>query len=665
MPKRKPLVLRDDGDFDELDPPDLIDAEGISSDTDLILEDQNGQFTLSEIQNATDINSKNVLAIALDLAAISAIEDDDNLTFFVDSFDTDTHIDPASTNFEVLEGLGLVQLIQGGSLEAKDSTEAQFSSGIFTDTEAFDDAFDGALRKELLLAAGQNSIENFDSIANVVTTGDAIQSLNLDPSNVTEGSGSLKLQLDFSGVGFTEAAVSTVTFSPLVDISLEDNIKFSMLKKEDADVLLTFQVEDDVGQTFDFTQLQLISSPVFQILSFTIGDITSGNPSLDMTSIKFMRITLDEGSTEQVIVNNDGSGVAGGNREGQDCNTNTDLEQTFEITESRICKRLLIRAQRSSSVEEDLHVAIADFFNTSLGSGILRPVDATTGFADYVIELDRTVQIQADVQLKILVQSTEPATPANRTWELEKSKTSSTYPDGSLFVNSIADGDNDMFFSLFAPPPKEDIFIDNLLLEGQSVFEVSGSFVSRAFNLGGVPATLDFLSWTEVSNGDSVSVRIKFAATEGLLASASFSSPFTDPTGAGNNLNPITEDKFFQYDVTFASGIAASSNIIRDLTLAFSLPGGGGSATVISVAEATLAPPSRFYMIWQDDPGTGAINYFASRDGGSTFESVLEIDKGKSIDFTVASGNSVQIKAVMSGNAQLFGWAIGTDEEFS
>ena len=106
-------------------------------------------------------------------------------------------------------------------------------------------------------------------------------------------------------------------------------------------------------------------------------------------------------------------------------------------------------------------------------------------------------------------------------------------------------------------------------------------------------------------------------------------------------------------------------NIVKDISLDYSTSGGAGSATIITTIQLAAASPEGLVLIWEDVKGTGTINYYVSRDNGVTWQSVLESQKGDYTLFTGPTGTQVRAKAVMTGNAKLYGWSLACNEDLS
>lgn len=84
-----------------------------------------------------------------------------------------------------------------------------------------------------------------------------------------------------------------------------------------------------------------------------------------------------------------------------------------------------------------------------------------------------------------------------------------------------------------------------------------------------------------------------------------------------------------------------------------------GDSVLVSTAEELDAVPSRLLFSAEEQLNNGAITYYASRDGGTTW---LEISKDQVIELDeLPTGTSLRIKAVITGDAKLLAWGWAWD----
>lgn len=601
-------------------------------------------------------NTKDIMISAMVLQAIVETEFDPSLTFFVDSFDNANLIDPSSTNFAINELEGFVGLIQGGSYTVIDTTKVQFDSGTFSNIESgIMIGGDGFIRKTLVAAGGTNQLEDFEDIANIVTTGSAIQSQCNLPGTVYEGEYSLSLAVNFADSPLNESSITTIDLGVSgVDLSLVKFLKILVLKQGSANIKYDIQLEDIYSSIYSYTQETLYQSQNYQIISKIMSTATG----IDKTVIRYVRFRLYEQAEGQVILD-----IVGSLDDTHiEVNTSSPIYQTFKPTASSECKRIKIRARwEQDQPTAPLFIGLANAFGDSLAVTVIEPLSASASWQDFYLTFDNTINLVANFYYQIKLES---ATGGNKTgWDVHISS-GSVYANGALYAFGSATPD-DLHVTLFTPAINETIYLDNLYSEQESTYQQTGTFTSRKINLGIVPSTLSKLYWTEdPGNFDTIRIRIKFASTEIGLDSATWSSWFTDATGTGNNLSGIIPYQYYQYQIEWTGGTTTDSDIIKDVNLDYTAAAGTGSAVIISISSTVDGVPTKFIVNWQDIAGTGTINYYISRDGKNTWQSIPLSQKGLLVDFTSGAGSNVHIKAIVTGNAKIYGWTVHCDKEF-
>lgn len=605
-----------------------------------------------ESKELGETNLKNIMAVSLELTAITNIETNPDLTYLVDGFESDALIDPSSSNFNINSSLGYVELIQGGSLQAKDETETDFNQGTFAGTQSIDDGEDGAILKQINSPGGITQLESFDDLTNVNTTGDATQSLNTVLND--EGTGCLEVDLNF-GDDATATATTVINFPTNINLSNDTTLRFSyrpinLPSDNNNNVAIDFTVgiRDGSNNIYNYDSFKVMDLGGFQQVSLDLTQV-SGVDLTDVSSIEFI---FDENDNDQIILDAMGSGDASQNVE-----EGSDIAQSFSVSEDVVCKRLRFRAFPESAVTENLNVGISNSFGTTYAVGILERGTLPSTDQDYTVELDLPVQLKSNLEYRALFRS---ATSGNQEWKLRR-WSSDVEPSGFLYVNNNGYPTRDAVFALLTEPLNGSILIDNLEVEGQSLFQQNGDFVSRGFDLGQVPQSIDNFEWDEVNGGDTILVQVRFATTESLLSSASWSSNLNNPQ---TDFSAIPINQWFQYRVQFVSGTTTSTSLIKAVRLDYTVAGGTGSAEVISVAEFTTEAPTKFILNWEDDSGSGAINYYVSRDGKQTWQAVLESQKNELIEFSSGSGQQIHAKAIITGDAKLGGWSLACNKEF-
>jgi len=471
-------------------------------------------------------------------------------------------------------------------------------------------------------------------------------------SFVYSGSYSGKFLVDF------KTAVGdrfTIDLDPSVDISSENILRFYILKPDfGVYQYKIYLIDGRTGASWDTGALNfpdLHNWYAYEILISTISGI-------DLTDLAEIRVQFIDDTSNAEVFNDlyeptvgDSIGIGSGD----------EIEQTFQVSEDVTVGRIKMNLSRNDNAPRTpLYIGIANPFGTTyaVAQFIGDQVPSSSEFTEVVAEFDTNITLKAGMNYSLILLSSEG------TWAYKYKipETSSTvYNNGVYYINGTAQS-NFLNFALLSPSVDEYIYVDQIESEGASVYETSGNYESVSINLGLIPDSLDDLLWTVSGDEDDVELRVRFASTQTLLDSATWSSWYTNPEG-GFDLSSLTPSKWFQYEFRFINGTSAGTSIVEGVTLMYSVSAGTGNAIVISKAENLATVPSKFIMIWDAFEGTGLITYFVSRDDGVTWQAVSESDKGVFTDFTVGSGTFLKMKAVITGNAKLYGWGILTDSE--
>jgi len=641
------LILSYNG-VDQLSKQDSIDVlTGISQ--------QDLDEETEVIEKDVEVAQNNIAINALEIHALKQTEVDPDLSFFVDSFNSDDLMDSESSNYHVNEDEGYVSLVEGGSLEAKDTTKSNFDDGSHVNTESFDDVGgDGAIRKEKTIEGVVTVIEDFENISNVLT--DTPSKITLAqssaPGKVYEGSNSLVVAIDFSASSLTETGTVIIDLGVGgVDMSAYSELSLYFLKLSDGAINGVVILEDTSSNTYEYAGEACEQAGVYQKCT---KDLTAAFPSIDESAVRYVTIQFEEQSTGQVILER----IGDLDNDHDEVNQSKDIRQDFQVASSVECQRIKLRVRwENSQPSAPLNVAVANVFGTTLGVASLDPASASGTWAEYVLTLDNAFNLVPGNVYSVLIQS---GTELTLGWDVHINMDEWTW---KYYWGGNEIGDS-LHFTLLTPAIQETIYLDQLEIEAESTYEQTGTFISRAINLGQTPESLDLLYWTVENGGDTVRVRVRFAATEGGLASASWSGYYTDPTGAGNNLSGITEQQWFQYEVSWTGGTTNSSSIVTEVSLGYSVPAGSGSAIIISAEEVAEDVPTDFIVMWQAELGAGTLNVYVSRDGKSTWQSVPPSIEGERTAFTSGSGTQCHLKAVLTGNARLYGWSLMCNEVF-
>ena len=107
--------------------------------------------------------------------------------------------------------------------------------------------------------------------------------------------------------------------------------------------------------------------------------------------------------------------------------------------------------------------------------------------------------------------------------------------------------------------------------------------------------------------------------------------------------------------------LLGSVNYVRDLTGDKGMISSNGSeCSVFSNADEIVVCPGYIYLTVIEILGTGSISYSASLDGGATWFGISkELATIVPESQPVSNPVTIKIKAVITGNARLNGWAYG------
>lgn len=434
------------------------------------------------------------------------------------------------------------------------------------------------------------------------------------------------------------------------DISLYDIIKLRLRKPSDGIYKYQIELLDSTAASWQSSELDFPDSTNWFEWTENISNIAGiDNTDIDQVRVIFIE---DDSSAEVFSIEDSGS-----------TNTYTytnspEIIQTFTPTSNIKVGRIKMAFRRNSNAPRTpFYVGIANPFGTTYTYATFTGDQVpSTSISTAVAVFDNDITLVAGQEYRLIFSNDE------NTWGYawRYQETTTNYADGIYYINGNAQS-NDISFALLSPLVNETIYIDNLEVQGNSTYQTTGSYLSSEIDLGVNPDSVDMLYWTQIENDDDIAVRVKFASTQAGLSGATWSSWLTDNTG--EDLGSLTPGKWFQYAIRWINGVSTSTGIVRDVTLEYSISGGGGNAVVISLAETTASAPENFMLIVTEDLGTtGSIQYFVTRNGGTNWQLVSSI--GQLIDFTSGTGTSVQIKAVITGDAKLYGWSLFCDKEF-
>lgn len=606
---------------------------------------------LAEIDRGqVNTNTKNILINSTEIRALKQQDLDQDLTIFVDSFDDSSNIDPASLNFEVDSANGFVELVQGGQLFFTESTEPNFNLGSFINSEAFlDVGGDGAIRKNRSTIGAEVAFPGFPAGLSITLDGQPVP-ISTEFGTYVEGVESSAPVVDFPDPD-TAQNIYEIPFA--ANIAGFRFIQISYLKRNDSELRYSFELEDSLANTFTFPQRTFTNSQTFQDIKEDLNDVTG----INLASIAFFRIIIENDTTDQTILS---LGPQNGNNH-MEVREDRTIKQTFFLPEDTLAQLLRVRVRwENNEPDAPLDIAIANAFETTLGTGQVKSSDAGNGWSNIYVLLDTPVVLKRDVSYAVLFQS--PGSTGTNAWDVARTS-NDAFPQFQNFYNGN-DTSYNTVVDIVAPPISEPIYFDNFRASQVSTYNTGNEFTSRGINLGLIPSSIDDIRWIEEGGDDNISVRVKFASTESGLTSASWSSFFNNPGGGNTGIAGVTPNQWFQFQVIWSGGSNSQTTIVRELTLDYTVPGGQGNAVVISQAEFTMSEPTKFMFLWEVTEGSGTADFFVSRDGKATWQAVPISSEGVFTSFTGPTGTQIHARVILTGDAKLYSWALGTDKEF-
>lgn len=400
------------------------------------------------------------------------------------------------------------------------------------------------------------------------------------------------------------------------DLSAYKYLFIRLLKITDTPIDYSIEIKDNTGRIYNYDQRQLNQTHTYQDFKYSLE---KAFVKLNSEHIRYFIIKLRHRYSNIPILehqDDNGSRIIFQNKE---------VKKVFSVEQKVICQRIKLNLKRSSI--ESLNVTITNSFEIPLATACLQPKDIIGFWGSYELIFDNAIDLIPNNDYHIILTSN---CPKQRPWL------------------------TDMSFSLYRPlsTVNEKIYIDKFMIEKPSVYRSTSSFISREINLGITPISLESFHYS--SKATNISSEVKFAKTRSELSSISWQS---------DALSNIIPYKWFQYKLLWTED-NQDSDIVRNVRLDYSVLPGKGSAIIISTALNYNDIPSKYVMNWVDEMNDGTINYYISRDGKHTWTSVTSDDKGILKYFAGSKGNQIHLKAIITGNAKLYGWSIATDINF-
>jgi hypothetical protein len=439
--------------------------------------------------NQIDVNARNILVNSAELRALKQQELNADLSIFVDSFDDEENLDPASFNYNLDPIGGFVELVQGGQLFIKDSSQGDFELGTFANTESFlDVGGDGALRKLVSVAGANIVLPNFPTGQTVTLDGVPVPT-SIAIGTYVEGGESSAVGLNFDNLT-NQQSIYEVSFTGL-NISGLRFLSFFYLKKTPSALKYTLQLEDSASNTHNFPQRDFVTSAFFQKIEEDLNDAIG---SVNLASINAIRILIDSVAADQSILSL--FPVSGNSH--MEVREDRTIKQVFSLTEDRVAQIVKIRVRwENDEPLAPLDIALANVFETTLATGQILPGDAGNSWQEFLVLLSNPVHLKKDVNYSVLIQS--PASTGADGWDVGRTA-NNAFPQFQNFYNG-SDTSYNLAVEIISSPVAETIFFDNLNATTTSTYTTGNQFQSRAINLGIVPDSLDDIFWAEEGGG--------------------------------------------------------------------------------------------------------------------------------------------------------------------
>ena len=482
-----------------------------------------------------------------------------------------------------------------------------------------------------------------DDVEIYYITNEPVELVN-SPYFVNSGSYSGKFSVDFS----KETNEFYIDLSPAINMSLDKYLKIRMFKPERGIYKYKITLIDSSNAEWNTGALEFPSNNWF-----THQIQLSGVTGIDKTAIAKIKVSLEETIGDSVLWDKtyQTTGTTFDTFSIEDVNA----YQSFSVDETITVGRLEIAVRRTAYPPRvPFYIAIANVFGTTMAIARFdgNQVPAANVIAYIIADFDAPITLYPGNTYKLLFFTTED------TWDYywqTKLTSNNYYPEGDFYFNDWVNP-NDLVFRLFSPKVKESIYIDNITREAESTYSATGSFVSRAFDLYTAPSAINLLSYIKTGTADTIAKYVRFAATEAGLSSAAWVNVTSDIyTG-------IPLGRWFQYRLDF-SGTVTDSDYISNVVMTYS-GNAAETATIIGKQITAESQPNTFIFTVNDEV-SGTISYYISRNNGVNWQYIDRSQFNKLIEFNSNSGFGVNIKlkAVITGESKIFGWALSVDKE--
>lgn len=589
---------------------------------------------------------KDQILLALEIASMKDQDLDPSLEIMVDSFNDTDNLDQASKNYEINRDLNYITPKQDGNLIFSNSDRNNFLLGVLNDTEVAKN-INGldSIRKLQTITGNKILLEDFEENSDIYNTNE------LEKSSIYKYQGSHSAIYNVNFNNTTNQIIIPLT----TQISTYNKISLVFLRFTNSIYDYKITIQDNNNNTWQSDLISVSNPNNWFTWSENVNTLT--NNGIDVDNLKELKIDFIEDLNAQILLDRNFQSNTGSFRVTND----RLLKQTFVLTteDIKIGRLKLNIGTRNELPRKPLYVGISDFFETTLASTVIFPEqlpNTTNTTTDIICNLDSEITLIKDRTYTLIFKTGEEDDDYGfdiRYGNNNQNNGTLTYRDWWTYT------DTTIVFQLLRSLIDENIYIDNLEVSAKDTYVDTGMYISRNIDLNYTPTSIDNFYWNTTGSGGA-SLRIRMADTEIGLNSATWSNWFSDATGVNNDLSMITPKRWFQYQITFF-GTVDESSYITNIALEYFITG-ETSATIISKIINTVNPPTKFKFRFQDALESGNINYFISSDNGANWQTIDRTNEGEDINF-VNSGSEIKLKASITGDAKIFGWAVAFDEE--
>ena len=649
----------DNVDMSNIDLKDIPDTTNIIQNINVNITDETDRAQLAEDLNRTSINknlslisrfSKDIMTNSTEIRMLNARSLNDDLSIMIDTFEDNLDLDPTSENYEIVNGHA--GLTQSTSLIKIDSTKGDFDNGIYHNCESIIGiSGEISLQKTRSVVGEVTHKVDFPMNTRIVVDGEE-QGTSSVVGTFIEGSFSAEAKINFP---LPESGNKDIKI--YIDDDLTDYRTLEIMFKKSSDSALSYDLAiSDTNYNYHwYSNSDFITSDKFQSIILDLKEAKDNG--IDLSSIDYISMNIRYSAESQEVLN-----LWQTDNRDFDIYAGRFAFQTFVLDDDQLVQMVKVSVRRRNSTRNDLNVAIANAFGTTLAVGRIDWADATTGYKDYYILLDKPVVLKKDFEYRFICNA--GSCEQDDRWEVEVTRPNQ-FPQFTTSFDSWGTSDRSISLILYKPPIDESIFIDDLKYSKTSIYDTGSIFESRPIDLSIRPSRLDNITWINSSNSpDTISVKVRTSDTEDGLSDQNWSSAMNSTYY--NSLSGISPRRWVQYQISWLDGNIHSTTTVKNIKIEYTTPAGQGTAIIISATEVCREVPLVFMSMWDIDLGaSGTVDIYISRDGKNTWQLIDPSQENTYVPFVDAlPGKEISLKAVITGDANISSWGVACEEEF-